>query len=80
VLIAGNGHVRRDLGVPLYLRPASPDARIVSLGLLEIETGKDRAADYFARGAERAYDFAWFTARAQRKDPCIALRHGQKRQ
>jgi uncharacterized iron-regulated protein len=80
VLIAGNGHVRRDLGVPLYLRQASPDARIVSLGLLEVESGKDRAADYFSAGAERAYDFAWFTIRAQREDPCIALRSGQKRQ
>jgi uncharacterized iron-regulated protein len=80
VLIAGNGHVRCDLGVPLYLRQASPDARIVSLGLLEVESGKDRAADYFAAGAERAYDFAWFTSRAQREDPCVALRSGQKRQ
>lgn len=74
ILIAGNGHVRRDLGVPLYLRAASPGARIVSLGLLEVESGKDRAADYLAAGRERAYDFAWFTSRAQREDPCIALR------
>jgi uncharacterized iron-regulated protein len=33
VLIAGNGHVRRDLGVPLYLAQALRDARIVSLRL-----------------------------------------------
>jgi uncharacterized iron-regulated protein len=75
VLIAGNGHVRRDLGVPLYLRQASPDARVVSLGLLEVESGKDRAADYMA---EIAYDFAWFTPQARREDPCKALRSPQK--
>jgi len=73
VLIAGNGHVRRDLGVPLYLRQALPDARIASLGLLEVENGKDQAADYFAEGPERTYDFAWFTPRAAREDPCKAL-------
>ena len=78
VLIAGNGHVRRDLGVPLYLQPALPGARIVSLGLLELESGKDRAADYFAGGAERTYDFAWFTPRAAREDPCKALRNPRK--
>lgn len=78
VLIAGNGHVRRDLGVPLYLRQALPDARIVSLGLLEVENGKDRPADYFAEGPERTYDFAWFTPRAAREDPCKALRNPRK--
>ena len=78
VLIAGNGHVRRDLGVPLYLRQGSPDARVVSLGLLEVESGKDRAANYLAARAERAYDFAWFTPRARREDPCKALRSPQK--
>jgi uncharacterized iron-regulated protein len=78
VLIAGNGHVRRDLGVPLYLQQALPDTRIVSLGLLEVENGKDRAADYFAVGPERTYDFAWFTPRAAREDPCKALRNPRK--
>jgi uncharacterized iron-regulated protein len=79
VLIAGNGHVRRDLGVPLYLRQeGSSDARVVSLGLLEVESGKDRAADYLAERTESAYDFAWFTPRAPREDPCKALRGPQK--
>ena len=78
MLIAGNGHVRRDLGVPLYLQQALPGARIVSLGLLEVESGKERAADYSAQGAQRTYDFAWFTARAAREDPCRALRNPRK--
>ena len=36
VLIAGNGHVRNDRGVPWYLARMRPDARIVSVGLLEV--------------------------------------------
>jgi uncharacterized iron-regulated protein len=78
VLIAGNGHVRRDLGVPLYLQQGLPGVRIVSLGLLEVESGKDRAAEYFAAGAERTYDFAWFTPQSAREDPCKALRNPPK--
>jgi uncharacterized iron-regulated protein len=78
VLIAGNGHVRRDLAVPLYLQQSLPGARIVSLGFLEVESGKDRAADYFGTGEDRPYDFAWFTARAEREDPCAALRKPQR--
>jgi uncharacterized iron-regulated protein len=78
VLIAGNGHVRRDLGVPLYLQQALPGAAIVSLGLLELESGKERPADYLAEGAQRTYDFAWFTPRAAREDPCKALRNPRK--
>jgi uncharacterized iron-regulated protein len=74
VLIAGNGHVRRDLGVPLYLQQALPGAPIVSLALLEVEGGKGRVGDYFGTGAQRPYDFAWFTPRAEREDPCNTLR------
>ena len=34
VLLAGDGHVRRDIGVPRWLSPATR-ARSVSIGLLE---------------------------------------------
>lgn len=70
VLIAGNGHVRRDIGVPHYLAtrdPTSPgDARIVSLGFLE------RAADG-SIAVDGPYDEAWFTMRVERPDPCEGL-------
>ena len=68
VLIAGNGHARRDRGVPLYL----PGADLVAIGFLEVEAGKHQARDYFAEGFATAasYDFVWFTPRAARPDPC----------
>src|SRR5690606_17942730 len=37
VLLAGNGHLRRDIGVPRYLEALRPSDRIVSVALLEGE-------------------------------------------
>lgn len=72
VLITGNGHVRRDLGVPVYLGAASPGESIVSVGLLEVEAGKTDPEEYLAGSAGGApqYDFIWFTPRWDRPDPC----------
>lgn len=64
VLLAGNGHVRRDLGVPRYLADRRPEDRLFSIGLLEAGGGPSPA------GFHRAE----FTAPAQRGDPCESLR------
>ncbi len=64
VLIAGNGHVRKDRGVPWYLARLRPAARIVSLGLIEV------AAD--GAFGELPYDYVWFTPRAADQEPCAA--------
>ncbi|MSQ62234.1 MAG: hypothetical protein EXR33_00080 [Betaproteobacteria bacterium] len=72
VLIAGNGHVRRDLGVPLYLPHG---ATFLSVGFLETQPGEADPRDY-ALGANRVakYDYIWFTAPQPRPDPCEKLR------
>lgn len=72
VLIAGNGHVRRDLGVPAYL---PRDAAVFSLGILETRPGEADPRTY-ARGADggAAYDVIWFTAPHPRPDPCEAFK------
>lgn len=72
VLIAGNGHARKDRGVPLYL----PGADLVAIGFLEVEPEKSELQDYFAEGFATAasYDFVWFTARAARPDPCAHVK------
>jgi uncharacterized iron-regulated protein len=62
VLLAGNGHVRRDLGVPRWLSPAE-QARAFAVGFLE--EGDETAAG--------AYDAVVYTARAERPDPCAAF-------
>ncbi len=64
VLIAGNGHVRRDLGVPHYLRSAGvPQSTITSVGYLEAP----------ATGQGEPYDIVEVTAAAAREDPCEAF-------
>lgn len=71
VLIAGNGHARRDRGVPLYL--ANPD--VISIGFMEVQNGKDSPQDYLAGFATLAsFDYVWFTPRAPRADPCAGRR------
>lgn len=62
VLLAGNGHVRRDIGVPRWLAPASRD-HAIAIGLLEEgDAGHD------------AFDRALTTPRQAREDPCAAMR------
>jgi uncharacterized iron-regulated protein len=68
-LMAGNGHVRRDLGVPRILREVVPRARVLAVGLLEREQdGTLPVAD-----ERRTYDLVIVTPRTQREDPCAGL-------
>ena len=59
LLLAGNGHVRRDIGVPRWL-PAASDVHVVGY----LETADDEGS---------RYDRTVVTARAARADPCEAL-------
>jgi uncharacterized iron-regulated protein len=67
VLIAGSGHARRDRGVPLYL----PGADIVSIGFMEVDADRQSPGDYLdGLFSPASFDYLWFTARAEREDPC----------
>ena len=67
VLITGNGHARRDRGVPLYLRGAD----IVSIAFMEVDGEKKSPRDYLAGlFTPASFDYLWFTPRAEREDPC----------
>jgi len=61
VLLAGNGHVRTDLGAPLWLSPAVRQ-RSVAIGVLE--QGDDGGA----------FDQRVYTAPQPRPDPCERMR------
>jgi uncharacterized iron-regulated protein len=68
ILIAGNGHVRNDRGVPWYLARLKPTARTLSIGLLEVPYGRRRPP------ADLPYDYVWFTARVtDAQDPCNVI-------
>lgn len=63
VLLAGNGHVRTDFGVPQILTVEHPALRLASVGFLE-------------PGAELAgapYTHVWVTPAVPRTDPCAGL-------
>ena len=79
ILIAGNGHVRADLGVPVYLRAAGladAGARSVSVGFLEVEDDDERARDFPLRliAGNPGFDYVWLTPSIARPDPCAAFR------
>jgi len=63
VLLAGNGHVRRDLGVPRWLGNEAP--RLFTLGLLERDD-TDTLVE--------AFDATLRTEPAERPDPCAAFK------
>jgi uncharacterized iron-regulated protein len=80
VLIAGNGHVRRDLGVPLYLQAAATGKGICAVGILEVDAELNEPLAYnesAVAGAPR-YDFMCFTPRHERPDPCAAFTSGRR--
>lgn len=64
VLLAGNGHLRRDYGVPQLLRARRPALRVLAVGFLESGQPLDEAS--------ALYDLAWVTPAAERDDPCRA--------
>ena len=71
VLVAGNGHARRDRGVPYRLARVAPERSVASLGLFEVAAGAEAPADYAARfDGSLPFDVIWFTPVADPTDPC----------
>lgn len=76
ILLAGNGHVRTDRGVPYYLRQMAPGTKAVSAMLLEVEDGKVEPAAYVPRSPDGspAADYIMLTPRVERPDACEEMR------
>ena len=66
ILFTGDGHVRRDIGVPRFL-PAPQRDRVISIALIE----RDEPADSVPQDA---YDAVFFTPIQPRPDPCAELK------
>jgi uncharacterized iron-regulated protein len=75
ILIAGNGHVRDDRGVPWYIRERAPTARVATVMILEVESGKVDPFEYVPLDPENrpVVDALIFTPAAERPDPCQSL-------
>jgi uncharacterized iron-regulated protein len=62
-VITGNGHARKDWGVPVYLAAAAPEIRVITVGQFEERPDPDAP-----------FDVTLSAAPAERPDPCIAFR------
>ena len=78
VLVAGNYHVRRDVGVPNYLLARESHIRredIVVLSFMEVEQGEDDPASYLQESkTQPAFDYVWFTPAISNEDYCASLK------
>jgi uncharacterized iron-regulated protein len=76
ILFAGNGHVRKDRGVPWYIHQRDGARKTLSIQLIEVEPGKTDPEAYAPHDADGkpAADYVIFTPRAERKDPCEAMK------
>lgn len=67
VLLTGNGHVRKDIGVPFWLSPHER-SRAFSVAIVEPDDARGRAADLPDR-----FDAILVTQAVDRPDPCLEL-------
>lgn len=75
ILIAGNGHIRNDRGVPWHL---AQDAKAITISIQEVSRDALTLADYETASPE-LYDYVWFTPRVDEIDPCDKFRDQLKR-
>lgn len=81
VLIAGAGHVRRDLAVPWHLARLAPERRVVALAFVEVAADQPDPDQYRSgeNGAPAPYDYLWLTPRLDDDDPCAKFREQLER-
>ncbi len=75
VLLAGNGHVRRDLGVPRFLAAAGHAGTTLAVGFVEETAGTGEAV----ADGQGLYDWRVALPATPRPDPCEALRERFRR-
>ena len=72
VLIAGLGHVRNDLAVPIYIG----NSKVLSVGFIEVEQDINKAAPYAKVWDTETlpFDIVWFTPQVKREDMCEQIK------
>ncbi len=79
VLLAGNGHLRNDLAVPVWIHQMDPHAAVVSVAVLESESQSSNqtsptVAQNHDAEPQNAFDVVAYVPEEPRPDPCEALR------
>ena len=78
VVIAGNGHVRRDYGVPQILKKMNPNSNVISITFLEIDRLLEMTDNLIKLFKEAETDYIWLTETVSKVDQCEKLRGRKK--
>jgi uncharacterized iron-regulated protein len=75
-LLAGNGHVRTDRGVPFYVNALAPQMAVTAVTLVEVEDEDSDPQSYLPRSPDGKVvsDYTLFAPRHHRPDPCANMR------
>ncbi|NQV56307.1 MAG: ChaN family lipoprotein [Rhodospirillales bacterium] len=75
LLIAGNGHARKDFGVPRHLLGRAAGRPVLTIAFLEVEPGVTTPENYGEIfGGRLPFDYVWFTPKANDRDYCAELK------
>ena len=75
IVIAGNGHVRRDYGVPQILKKMNPNSNVISIAFLEIDKFSETTDNLIKKLFKDTYtDYIWLTEAVSRVDQCEKVR------
>ena len=70
ILIAGNGHIRKDRGVKMFLDETDS---LLTVAMIEVVREETNPTDYPSFDPA-LYDYIWFTPRVDEIDPCEKFR------
>ena len=75
IVIAGNGHVRRDYGVPQIIKKMNPNSNVISIAFLETDKLSEMTDNLIKKFfKDEDTDYIWLTEPVSRVDPCEKLR------
>ena len=76
ILIAGNGHTRKDYGAGWHLKQRNRESEIVAIALMEVQTKEYDPAKYTRPLDQKTtvYDYIWFTPKHSDEDKCDELK------
>ena len=75
IVIAGNGHVRRDYGVPQIIKKMNPNSNVISIAFLETDKLSEMTDNLIKKFfKDEDTDYIWLTETVSRVDPCEKLR------
>ena len=75
IVVAGNGHAWKHLGVPFVVYKAAPQLRVLSVLFMEWDDTRPRMEKQaFLAELKPQADYVWLTPPQTRNDPCEALR------